>query len=196
MIKKEGIKRISIFASGKGSNAEAITAYFSKRKDVAVTHVFSNNKKAGVLTMAHKKGIKTNSFDRQAFYNSDKTLNDLRAAQPDLVVLAGFMWMMPESFLAAFPNKLINIHPSLLPKYGGKGMYGQRVHQAVVDHKEKETGISIHYVNEHYDEGKLIAQFKTPIHREDNLDDIVEKIKKLEHKHYPKVIDNLLFPEH
>lgn len=180
-------------ASGTGSNAEAIIDYFKDNEEVKITHVLSNNPKARVLQMAKEKSIKSMDFGRKEFYQTDNMLQFLEENDPDLIVLAGFLWIIPEKIVRAFPNKIINIHPSLLPKYGGKGMYGEKVHLAVLANKEKETGISIHYVNEFYDEGRLIAQFKTPIEPEDDLNSVLAKIRKLEHQNYPKVIEQLLF---
>lgn len=194
MLDNNSRKHIVILASGTGSNAKAIVNYFSSRRDIRVSHILSNNPNAEVLDMAKDKGIPTYSFNRKALYKSKEVLYFLNKSQPDLIVLAGFMWIIPEGLIKAFPNKIINLHPSLLPKYGGKGMYGENVHQAVLDHKESETGISIHYINEKYDEGKIIAQFKTPVNPDDKRADLIEKIKNLEHANYAKVIDNLLSP--
>lgn len=180
-------------ASGQGSNAQAIMDYFSDRPGVSVSLVLSNNKNANVLTIARDYGIKTVSFNRNEFYQSDKILDLLVGEAPDLIVLAGFMWKVPEKFLLAFPRKIINIHPALLPKYGGKGMYGKRVHRAVLANGEKKSGISIHYCNADYDKGKLIDQFKTPVAVEDDVASLSTKIKTLEHRNYAKVIDQLLF---
>lgn len=188
-------KRIVIFASGTGSNAQAIINHFTDRQDVEVSHVLSNNLDAGVLEMAEQKGVPTYSFTRNELYKSKEVLEFLKSIDPDLLVLAGFMWIIPENIIKAFPNKIINIHPSLLPKYGGKGMFGDHVHRAVLANAEAESGISIHYVNEHYDEGELIAQYKVSIDTGEREETLVEKIKTLEHSNYPKVIDQLLFPK-
>lgn len=189
------VKKVVIFASGQGSNAKQIIDYFKNRDDVKIAHVLSNNIRAKVLKTAHEMETSALHFDRDAFYETNEVLNVLKDTNPDLIVLAGFMWKVPEKILRAFPNKIVNIHPALLPKYGGKGMYGDNVHKAVLHKKETETGISIHYVNAEYDEGELIAQFKTEISPEDNLESLVEKVKKLEHYNYPRVIDTLLFSE-
>lgn len=188
------MKNIIILASGTGSNAEAIIDYFKNEEKVNISHILSNNPKARALQMAKEKSIETKAFGRKEFYQTPEILHFFKENDPDLIVLAGFLWIVPEDIVRAFPDKIINIHPSLLPKHGGKGMYGDKVHRAVLKNKEKETGISIHYVNEFYDEGKLIAQFKTPIEPEDDLDSVLAKIRKLEHSNYPKVIDQLLFP--
>jgi|SRR5699024_4497030 len=189
------MKNIIILASGTGSNAEAILNYFEDNSEVNISHILSNNPKAKVLKMAEKKNVQNFSFDRNDFYNSDKILDFFKKNNPDLIILAGFLWIIPEKIIQNFPDKIINIHPSLLPKYGGKGMYGNFVHQAVLENKEKETGITIHYVNEKYDDGEIIASFKTNLETEDNLEEVLKKIRKLEHTNYPKVIENLLFPK-
>jgi len=185
-------KKIVIFASGTGSNAKKIMQYFSERSDITVVYVLSNNSGASVLDAASEMNVPSDSFTRQDLYESDRILGLLKKIGPDLLVLAGFLWKIPAEIIAAFPNKIVNIHPALLPKYGGKGMYGHHVHRAVLANKEKQSGITIHYVNEQYDEGQTIAQFKTGVSVADNIDSLVQKIKKLEHKHFAKVIDNLL----
>lgn len=187
-------KKIVIFASGSGTNAENIINYFHKEDKVKVVAVFSNVRTAKVLERAHKLKVKALHFDREALYQSDDVLNLLKDMNPDLIVLAGFLWIFPQKILHQFPDKVINIHPALLPKYGGKGMYGMKVHQAVVEKKDLETGISIHFVNENYDEGKLIFQATCPVEAGDTAEDIAEKIHSLEYKHFPEAIENLLFP--
>ncbi|WP_317172112.1 phosphoribosylglycinamide formyltransferase [Salinimicrobium oceani] len=184
-----------IFASGNGSNAENIIKYFQARDNAKVVAVFSNNRTAKVLRRAHDLEVKALHFDREALYDSDDVLNLLKDMQPDLIVLAGFLWIFPKKILKRFPNKVINIHPALLPKYGGKGMYGMNVHKAILEQKEIETGISIHYVNDKYDEGKIIFQATTGIHPDDTVESIAEKIHDLEHENFPKVIEKLLFPK-
>lgn len=188
------MKRIIIFASGSGTNAENIITYFQAKKTATVTHVFCNNSAAKVLERAHKLKVTALHFDRQSFYESNEVLHIMKDAQPDLIVLAGFLWIFPKNILEAFPNQVINIHPSLLPKYGGKGMYGDYVHEAVVENKEKESGITIHYVNEKYDDGAIIFQAKTPITPEYTAEDVAKAIHQLEYKHFPEVIDQVLFP--
>ncbi len=182
-----------IFASGNGSNAENIIKYFLKQGTAEVVAVFSNNRTAKVLRRAHDLEVKALHFDREALYESDDVLNLLKDIKPDLIVLAGFLWMFPKKIIKRFPNKVINIHPALLPKYGGKGMYGMNVHKAILEQKEVETGISIHYVNDKYDEGELIFQTTTAIEAKDTVEDIAEKIHQLELEYFPKVIENLLF---
>lgn len=188
-------KKIVIFASGQGSNAKRIIEYFSNSQHVNVTHVFSNNIKAPVLKTAHELEVSSLHFDRDAFYESHEVLNLLKDIEPDLIVLAGFLWMMPSNIIEKFPDKIINLHPALLPKYGGKGMYGAKVHQAVLDNKETETGISFHYVDEKYDEGKMIAQEKITINDNETIASLQKRIHTLEHEHFVKVIEGLLIHE-
>ena len=188
-------KKIVIFASGNGSNAENIIRYFHAKGNVRVLAVFSNKRSAKVLERAHHLGVRAFCFDRYALYESEEVLDFLREMEPDLIVLAGFLWMLPENILKNFHNRVINIHPALLPKYGGQGMYGDKVHQAVLNQKELKTGISIHYVNERYDEGKLIFQATTPIKPEDTAASIAAKVHELEHEHFPKVIERMLQDE-
>ncbi len=189
------MKRIVIFASGSGSNAENIINYFKVNKLAKVTHVFSNKLKAKVLQRAAKHQIKALHFDRESFYDTNEVLHIVKDANPDLIVLAGFLWKFPDNIIEAYPNKVINIHPALLPKYGGKGMYGRHVHKAVVENKEKETGITIHYVNEHYDEGGIIFQASTRLSLLDTPDDVAAKVHELEYAHFPKIIEDLLYPK-
>ncbi|GAA4276077.1 phosphoribosylglycinamide formyltransferase [Aquimarina mytili] len=186
------MKRIIIFASGSGTNAENIIKYFQERKVAEVTHVFSNNLRAKVLKRAHNLKVKALHFDKESFYKTNDVLNVLKDAQPDLIVLAGFLWIFPKKIIDVFPNKVINIHPALLPKYGGKGMYGHHVHEAVVRNKEKESGITIHYVNEHYDEGAIIFQAKTAVTKDHSAEDVANAVHQLEYKHFPVVIEKVL----
>lgn len=185
-------KKIVIFASGSGTNAENIIKYFQNSDNTRVLAVFSNKKFAGALERAHKLNIKALHFDRDAFYKSNDILNLLKDMDPDLIVLAGFLWLFPSNIINHFPDRIINIHPALLPKYGGKGMYGSRVHETIIAEKEKESGISIHYVNDEYDEGQIIFQAKTPIAENDTPESLAEKIHELEYKHFPEVIQQLL----
>ncbi|WP_062053649.1 phosphoribosylglycinamide formyltransferase [Aquimarina longa] len=186
------MKRIIIFASGSGTNAENIIKYFHKRKIAEVTHVFSNNLRAKVLKRAHALKVKALHFDKESFYETNEVLNILKDAKPDIIVLAGFLWIFPKKIIDVFPNMVVNVHPALLPKYGGKGMYGHHVHEAVVKNKEKESGITIHYVNEHYDEGAIVFQATTSISEGDSAEDVAQAIHRLEHKHFPVVIEKLL----
>lgn len=186
------MKRIVIFASGSGTNAENIIRFFQKKENASVVLVLTNNPQAKVLDRCKTLGVSALSFNRIAFSKTNDVLNILKASKPDLIVLAGFLWKMPETILNAFPNKMINIHPALLPKYGGKGMYGMHVHQAVVANNETETGITIHYVNENYDEGAIIFQAKCDVLPTDTAEDVAEKIHDLEMTHFPKVVEELL----
>ena len=186
------IKKIVIFASGGGTNAENIITYFNNSEQVSCEAVFCNRKQAGVLERAKRLGVKSVVFNKTEFLESDTVLNQIESINPDLIVLAGFLLKIPEAMVKAFNHKIINIHPALLPKYGGKGMYGMHVHQAVVDHKEKESGITIHYVNQNYDEGAIIFQAKCPVENTDTVEDVAKKIHELEMEHFPKVIEELL----
>ncbi|MBU2900763.1 phosphoribosylglycinamide formyltransferase [Maribacter dokdonensis] len=185
-------KKIILFASGSGSNVENIANYFKLRKDVTICCVLTNKSDAKVIERCNRLGINALFFNRQAFSKSNFILDMLRSLEPDLIVLAGFLWKIPEAITNAFPNKIINIHPALLPKYGGKGMYGIHVHNAVKEAKETETGITIHYVNAHYDEGAIIQQVKTVVNPKDSPEDIASKVHLLEYEFFPKVIDELL----
>ena len=187
----EKLKRIVIFASGSGTNAENIIKHFKETNLAEVVLVLSNKREAKVLERAKNLGVDAIHFTREQLFSSDKILKIIQKVRPDLIVLAGFLLKFPENILNEFPNKVINIHPALLPKYGGKGMYGNFVHEAVLQNKEKESGISIHYVNENYDEGALIFQEFITISDEDTADTIAEKIHKLEHKWFPKVIEDI-----
>ncbi|WP_291959710.1 phosphoribosylglycinamide formyltransferase [Maribacter sp.] len=185
-------KKIILFASGSGSNVENIANYFKLRKDVTICCVLTNKSDAKVIERCNRLEINALFFNRQAFSNSNFILDMLRSLEPDLIVLAGFLWKIPEAITNAFPNKIINIHPALLPKYGGKGMYGMHVHNAVKEGKETETGVTIHYVNAHYDEGAIIQQAKTVVDPKDSPEDIASKVHLLEYEFFPKVIDELL----
>lgn len=186
------MKRIVIFASGSGTNAENLIRFFHNRETGSVVQVLTNNPHAKVLDRAKNLNISALSFNRIAFSQTNDVLNILKASQLDLIVLAGFLWKFPEHILHEFPNKVINIHPAILPKYGGKGMYGNFVHEAVVANREAETGITIHYVNEHYDEGAIIFQTKCDVNPSDSAEDVAAKIHELEMEHFPKVVESLL----
>jgi len=186
------MKRIVIFASGSGTNAENLIKFFHSRGNASVIQVLTNNPHAKVISRCNKLKTSCLSFNRVSFYNKDDVLNILLSSKPDLIVLAGFLWKFPENILNRFPDKVINIHPALLPKYGGKGMYGKYVHEAVVRNKEVETGITIHYVNERYDEGNIIFQAKCEVIPSDSVEDVAAKIHELEMEHFPNVVDKLL----
>lgn len=185
-------KRIAIFASGSGSNAQKIMEHFSKHPDAEVAIVLCNNPNAYVIQRADNFEIPSHIFDKFDFYQTDNIVKLLKSMEIDLIVLAGFLWLIPENLLKAFPNQIINIHPALLPKYGGKGMYGDRVHQAVLNNKESESGITIHFVNENFDEGEIIHQSRYRIDQNDDIEMIKFKGQQLEHLHYPKVVESLL----
>ena len=185
------MKKIAILASGNGTNAEAIIQHFKTGKKATIGLVGSNNPKAYVLERADKHGIAHFTFDKKEFENGSVKAF-LLLKRIDLIVLAGFLLKVPENIIQAFPNAIVNIHPALLPKYGGKGMYGNRVHQAVKDAGERKSGITIHWVNEHYDEGKIIFQQEVAIDESDTTEQIAEKVHGLEHKYFPKVIETLI----
>ncbi|MCM5662547.1 phosphoribosylglycinamide formyltransferase [Galbibacter mesophilus] len=185
------MKNIVIFASGSGTNAENIIKHFEKSSLAEVTLVLSNKRDAMVLNRANNYGKSAISFNKIAF-NNGHILQILQTLKPDLIVLAGFLWKVPTEITQAFPNKIINIHPALLPKFGGKGMYGMHVHEAVVTQKETESGITIHYVNENYDEGNIIFQAKTTVLPSDTAEDVAQKIHQLEYMHFPEIIEKVL----
>ncbi|MES2812843.1 MAG: phosphoribosylglycinamide formyltransferase [Bacteroidota bacterium] len=185
------MKKIVIFASGSGSNAEKIILHFKNSTLGNVVAVFTNNLHAKALDRAENLDIATQIFTREEL-NNGGVLEKIEAIQPDLIVLAGFLWKFPENIIKEYPNKIVNIHPALLPKYGGKGMYGMYVHQAILDNKEAETGISIHYVNEHYDEGGIIFQQTVNIEDCTTAECIAEKVHALEHEYFPVTIEKLL----
>jgi phosphoribosylglycinamide formyltransferase-1 len=185
------MKKILFFASGNGSNVENSIKYFKNSDSISIVGIFSNNPNAKVLEKAKSYGLFSFVFNKEELAN-DVVLEKVNALRPDLIVLAGFLWKFPESIIAQYPNKIINIHPALLPKYGGKGMYGNHVHQAVLENHEKETGITIHYVNEHYDDGEFIFQKSVPIEDCKTAVEIARKVQELEHNYFPQVIEKLL----
>lgn len=186
------MNNITIFASGSGTNAQNIIEYFKDNKNVVINRIYSNNKNAYALERASIFNIPTTIFNRNEFYNTDNILDILLNEKTDFIILAGFLWLIPQNILRYYPNKIINIHPALLPKYGGKGMYGMHVHEAVIDSGDNESGISIHYVNDKYDEGEIIFQTKCNVNKDDTPESLASKIHELEHEHFPKVIDQLL----
>ena len=185
-------KKIILFASGSGSNFKKICEYFKNDNTVSIELLISNNPKAKALQIAQSFNIKTLVIDKQSFYDSGKALINVLKINPSLIVLAGFLWKIPPAFIAKFTNKIINIHPALLPKFGGKGMYGMHVHNAVIINKEIESGITIHYVNENYDEGSIIFQKKIKILKSDDSLEISKRILKLEHEFFPIIIQKVL----
>jgi phosphoribosylglycinamide formyltransferase 1 len=182
--------RLAIFISGSGSNAEKIIEYFQGHKSIQVAMVLSNNPEALGLQRAARLNIPTQVFNRTQFRESDEVVNALKQVGVTHVVLAGFLWLIPKNLIEAFPHRIINIHPALLPKFGGKGMFGIRVHEAVKAAGESETGITIHEVDAHYDEGKVISQQKCQIEKSDTAEQIAQKVQQLEHQYYPIVIEN------
>ena len=183
--------KLAILASGTGSNAENIIRYFDRHPKIQVACVVSNRKEARVLEKAENLQIEHRAFSKQAFLQENTVVEYLQS-RADFIILAGFLLKIPRNMLAAYPNKIINIHPALLPKFGGKGMYGMSVHKAVKDRGEAETGITIHYINENYDEGAIIFQAKTPVSKKDSPEDIAANIHELEQIHFPKVIEKTL----
>ena len=184
-------KHIVLFASGSGSNAQQVMAYFKDHPQIKVVALFSNKADAYALKRAENFKIPAFSFTREAYQNGS-LLQQVQSFKPDLLVLAGFLWLIPLDFLQALPNKIINIHPALLPKYGGKGMHGLHVHQAVIAAQEKESGITIHYVNEHYDQGASIYQHTCPVNPSDTPEQLAARVLELEHTYLPKIIEKLL----
>lgn len=184
------IKKLALFASGSGSNAQNIMEYFSGNEQIVVDSLWSNNPKAFALQRASKYGVESFVFSREQLNNSDFVVNKLKDRGVEIIILAGFLWLIPNSLIQNFT--IINIHPALLPKYGGKGMYGMNVHETVVKNKDAETGISIHYVNEKYDEGKLIFQAKCDVLPTDSPEDVANKVHQLEYKYFPQVIEKVI----
>jgi phosphoribosylglycinamide formyltransferase-1 len=187
------MKRIAIFASGSGTNAQKIIEYFSTSKEVVVDSLWSNNENAYALIRAEKLGVDTYTFDSDEFYRSNEMLDKLYERRVDMIVLAGFLWLVPRNLTELFI--VVNIHPALLPKYGGKGMYGMKVHQAVLASKDKESGITIHRVNQNYDEGDIICQAKCPVLPRDTPETLAARVHELEHQHYPRLIEEILLNE-
>ena len=186
------MKNIAILASGAGTNAENIIRYFSNEKKAKVTLVLSNKPQAMVMKRAAALGVDAFFFDRSQFYTTGEVLMMLRRRETHLVVLAGFLWLVPGDVIGAYRGRIVNIHPALLPGFGGKGMYGDRVHRAVLDAGCTESGITIHYVNEHYDSGDIILQVRCPVLPGDDVNTLASRIHALEYKHYPEVISRLV----
>lgn len=184
--------RIVIFASGSGSNALNLIEHFNSGNFAKVLAVFTNKKDAGVIEKAQNKGVEVHRFNRADFYETDAVIQMVASYKPDVIVLAGFLWLVPASFIESFEGIIINLHPSLLPKYGGKGMYGRFVHEAVLNANEKESGISIHIVNTEFDKGELIYQDKFPIFENDTIADVEAKIHELEYKGLPLAVEQFL----
>lgn len=186
------MKKIAVLVSGSGSNAENLVKYFRKGDLARVTLILSNKREAFALERAQRLGVPSLYFDRSEFYNSSKILETLKEQEIDWVVLAGFLWLVPNEIIEAYQGRIVNIHPALLPKYGGKGMFGMKVHNAVVENGERETGITIHYVNSRYDEGNIIFQAKTEVLKDDTPEMVAEKVHTLEYEYFPKVVESVI----
>jgi len=183
--------RLAIFASGAGSNAQKIIDHFRQHTDIKIALIVCNKPGAGVLTIAQKENIPTLIIEKEQFFRGNAYVDEIKQHNVDFIVLAGFLWKVPVALIQAFAQRIINIHPALLPNYGGKGMYGRFVHEAVITAKEKESGISIHYVDELYDHGQLIFQASCTIDETDTADTLAQKIHALEHEHYPIIVEKL-----
>lgn len=186
------MKRIAILASGSGTNAENLIRYFRTSKSGKVVLVLSNKPSAGVIGRAQSLGVETRVFNREQFYQSDEIASLLQEKEVDFLVLAGFLWLVPSSLLEAFEGRVVNIHPALLPKYGGKGMYGSHVHNAVIENGESKSGITIHHVNQKYDDGDVIFQASCPVEKDDTPESLASRIHSLEHSHFPVVLEKML----
>ena len=186
------MKHLAVFASGSGTNAENIINFFSDDKNIEISLILSNKKDAFVLKRAENLNVKSVYFSKDDFYKSQKVIDILHENQIDFIILAGFLWLIPKNIISEFDNKIVNIHPALLPKYGGKGMFGMNVHKAVIQNNEKQSGITIHYVNEKYDDGNIIFQAKCPVNTDDTPELLAEKIHQLEYKYYPQIIRKIL----
>ena len=184
--------RLAILGSGNGTNAQQITEYFAHRNDVEISCIIYNVRDAYIATRAQKLGVEARYFGRHDFYDSTAVLDYLHQKAIDWVILAGFLWLVPDNILEAFPQRVINIHPALLPAYGGKGMYGHHVHEAVVANGERESGITIHIVDNHYDRGTILFQSRCPVAPDDTADTLAAKIHLLEKEHFPRVIDQTI----
>lgn len=184
--------KIAIFCSGSGSNAQKIIEYFQNREDIKIAILMSNKADAYALERAKNFNVPTWIFNRNDFYNTELVLEKLKKYEIDYIILAGFLWLIPENLVRNFSEKIINIHPALLPKFGGMGMFGMHVHNAVVANKEKESGITIHFVNAHYDEGNVIFQASCVLTSTDTSEDVAKKVQLLEHAHFPRIIEEVI----
>lgn len=189
------MKRLAIFASGNGSNAKRLIDYFSGNKNISVALLVSNRKEAGALEIARKATIPAINFTKDEFYNSSTVINRLITEKIDFIVLAGFLIKVPDNILKAYENKIINIHPALLPDFGGKGMYGLNVHKAVIESGKTESGITIHLVNEHYDEGRILFQAKCPVIENEAPETLAARVQELEHHFLPKIVEDFIEKE-
>lgn len=188
-------KKIAIFASGTGTNAANIIHYFQQNQEIKVALIVTNNVGAGVINIARQHNIPHIIIDKEIFFRGDGYVSLLQKNQIDFIVLAGFLWKVPPSIINVYKNKIVNIHPALLPKYGGKGMYGHFVHEAVIAAREIESGITIHFVDEVYDNGKTIFQITCPVHKNDTADSLAKRIHELEFKYFPRVIEDVINKE-
>ncbi|NSW95215.1 MAG: phosphoribosylglycinamide formyltransferase [Bacteroidales bacterium] len=186
------MKHIAIFASGSGSNAENIVRYFSNKITAKVTLILSNKREAYVLKRAEALNVKSVFFERDDLYRTGRVLDILKENHIDFIVLAGFLWLVPDDILEAYRGRIVNIHPALLPSYGGKGMYGDRVHRSVIRNRDSESGITIHHVNEYYDQGDIIFQARCRVDPEDTPESLAAKVHALEYEHYPRIIEELI----
>lgn len=191
-MKHPPLNKLAIFASGAGTNAQKIIDHFRDRQDVSISLIISNKSEAGIMKIAAAENIPALVIDKEKFFRGNAYIDELRSKGINLIVLAGFLWKIPSALINAYPEKIINIHPALLPKYGGKGMYGHFVHDAVIASGDLETGITIHLVDEIYDHGRNIFQAVVPVEKHDTADSIAKKVQVLEHQFYPSVIDSLL----
>jgi phosphoribosylglycinamide formyltransferase-1 len=186
------MKNIAIFASGTGSNAQKLIDHFRDHSSIKVGLIVSNNPEAGVLEIAAREDIPVLLIQKEKFFNENSYLNELKEQKIDFIILAGFLWKLPSRLIAEFPHKILNLHPALLPKYGGKGMYGERVHRCVLESKEKLSGISIHFVDDLYDHGEIIFQATCAVEAHDTPQTLAEKIHKLEHSNYPRIVEEVI----
>ncbi|MBS1919738.1 MAG: phosphoribosylglycinamide formyltransferase [Bacteroidetes bacterium] len=184
--------RLAIFASGTGSNAQKIIDHFRNNPHIRVVLIVCNKPGAGVLKIADQEKISTLLTEKEKFFRGNANLDELKQYKIDWIILAGFLWKIPDAMIRAFPDKIINIHPALLPNYGGKGMYGPKVHETVLANHEKESGITIHYVDNKYDHGKILLRVKCPVLPDDTADSLAQRVHVLEHTHYPATIEKLV----
>ena len=184
--------KIAVFASGSGTNVENIIKHFKFNNNIIVSIIFTNNQKAGVIERANRLNVPVSIFSKEDFYQNGKVSEMLNNNKIDFIVLAGFLWLVPINIIENFKMKIINIHPALLPKYGGKGMYGEKVHKTIIENGETESGITIHYVNNKYDDGDIIFQAKCAIEKNDTPESLAQKIHILEYEFYPKVIEKTI----
>ena len=186
------MKKLAIFVSGSGTNMQRIANYFKNHPQIEMSLVVCNNPDAGAIARAESLGIPLMMIDKKSFKNPEPLTAELFKKQIDWIILAGFLWLIPKAIIQAYPNRIINIHPALLPAYGGKGMYGEKVHQAVINNGEKQSGITIHFVNEHYDAGAIIFQQQLDLQANEKSESLAQRIHELEYKHYPEVIEKVV----